>query len=306
MAKSDKLEFRLMTYNIGGGRKDFGSVLSGVIEVVKAHSPHILAIQEATEFIDADKECHSVPGEIATAGGFGKHFYFGPTLSLREHMHVGKALFVHSIFSDWLDWSQGNAVFSRWGFVRLGDSSKTGVPRNVPIHRAPLYEGNRDTDPRYALLARINRAPVFPFVVGVHLTTLVGERERAGSPRSLPGRAEEAQILRFRQARRLLDLLRTHVLETGKVVFLLGDFNAVDSEPCISRVLEKEGGFVHLKPSKAPNGTHPKAAEPIDHIFVYPADRLIGYQCSVVDSPPIAKQASDHLPVVADVVISCS
>ena len=180
------------------------------------------------------------------------------------------------------------------------------MPRNVPIYQAPLYEGNRDTDPRYALLARINRAPVFPFVVGVHFTTLVRERERPGGSRALPGRAEEAQILRFRQARRLLDLLRTHVLETGKVVFLLGDFNAVDSEPCISRVLEKEGGFVHLKPSGDPNGTHPKAAEPIDHIFVYPADRLIGYQCSVVDSPPIAKQASDHLPVVADVVISCS
>jgi endonuclease/exonuclease/phosphatase family metal-dependent hydrolase len=298
-------QFRLMTYNIGGARKDSGSVLSDVIEVVKEVSPDILIIQEAVELQDADGAWHSVLSQIATAGKFGKHVHFGPTLSMREHMHVRKALFVRGIFSDWLHWRQGNAILSRWEFVRLSDPSKPGVPRNVPLYLTPFYQGNRDTEPRYALLTRVNKAPIFPFVIGVHFTTLVAERERAGGPRPLPGRAEEAQVLRFKQAKRILDLLGEHVLEPGEVVFLLGDFNAVTSEPCISEVLEIEGGFVHLTPTKGPDATHPKVLEPVDHIFVYPRNKLVEHQSWIVDSRT-ALQASDHLPVVADIVVSCS
>jgi len=304
MAKSDELQFRLMTYNLGGARKDFGSVLSDAVEVVRMISPDVLIVQEAAEFQDADGVWHSFIGRIAAAGDFGKHQYFGPTLSMREHMHVRKALFVRGVYSDWLDWRQGNAILSRWEFTRLGDPAKLGVPKNVPLYVAPLYEGNRDTEPRHALVARINRPPIFPFVVGVHFTTLVAEREQEGSPRARPDRAEEAQTLRFKQARRLLDLLKGHVLESGEVVFLLGDFNAAASEPCISSVLENEGGFVHLIPTEDQSATHPKAVEPIDHILVYPPDRLIKYRCWVVNSP-VAQRASDHLPVVADVVINC-
>ena len=285
-----------------GGTRDCGLVLSSLIEVIKEASPDILVIQEAAEFQDADGAWHSVLSQIARAGEFGKHVHFGPTICMREHMHVRKFLFVRGIFSDWRDWRKGNAILSRWEFVRLGDPSKPGVPRNVPLYRTPLYQGSRDTEPRYALLARINRAPVFPFVLGVHFTTLVAEREQEGEPLPLPGRAEEAQILRLKQAKRLLDLLRIHVLERGEVVFLLGDFNALAGEPCIASVLEAEGGFVRLIPAGGPDATHPKVLGPIDHIFVYPRNRLVEYQCWIVDSAT-ARQASDHLPVVADVKV---
>jgi len=289
-------QFRLMTYNIGGARKDLGSALDGVAQVIKNVSPDILVVQEATEFQDADGVWHSTLDQMTQAGECGKHAHFGPILSMRENMDVRKALFVHGIFSDWQDWKQGNAILSRWEFVRLGDPSKPGAPRNVPLFRTPLYRGNRDTDPRHALLARVNKGPIFPFVAGVHLTTLVGER---GS-KPAPGRAEQAHTLRFKQTRRLLDLLREHVLEPGKAVFLLGDFNAVADEVCISSVLEKEGKFVRLIPDNDGTATHPKVAAPIDHIFVYPSSRLIEYECWIEDTP-IARRASDHLPVVADV-----
>lgn len=274
-------------------------MLPDVIKVIIEESPDILVVQEATEFQDADGVWHSALARIAEAGEFENHVHFGPTLSMREHMHVGKTLFVHGIFNDWQDWKQGNAILSRRKFVRLGDPSKPGAPRNVPLFVTPLYQGNRDTDPRYALLARVDMAPVFPFAVGVHLTTLVAER---GS-HPFPGRAEEAEILRFKQARRLLDLLKEHVLEPGEVIFLLGDFNAAASKPCISLVLETEGRFVRLIPSNGEIATHPKMVEPIDHILMYPPSRLVEYQCRIVDSP-IARQASDHLPVVADVEVS--
>jgi endonuclease/exonuclease/phosphatase family metal-dependent hydrolase len=86
------------------------------------------------------------------------------------------------------------------------------------------------------------------------------------------------------------------------VVFLLGDFNAVAGEPCIGSVLESEGGFVRLIPAEGPDATHPKAPGPIDHVFVYPRNRLVEYQCWIVDSAT-ARRASDHLPVVADVEV---
>jgi endonuclease/exonuclease/phosphatase family metal-dependent hydrolase len=298
MEKQQRSQFRLMTYNIGGARRDFGSVAGDVVKVVKEAAPDILLVQEATDFQNADGAWHSALDQVAQAGKCGKHVHFGPTLSMREHMHVRKTLFVRAMFSDLQDWRQGNAILSRWEFVRLGDPSKPGVPRNVPLYQPPLYQGNRDTDPRYALLARVNNSPVFPFVVGVHFTTLVAER---GSL-LFPGRAEEAEALRFKQARRLLDLLKEHVLEPGEVVFLLGDFNAAANEPCISSVLEAEGGFVRLNPSNNGIATHTKAAEPIDHILVYPRGRLVEFECWIVDSPA-ARKASDHLPVVADVTV---
>lgn len=300
MQNRDSLQFRLMTYNLGGAREDLGSTLSDVAKVIKEISPDILIIQEAVEFQNAEGVWHSALDRIAQAGEFGKHVHFAPVLSLREHMHVQKASFVYSLFNDWLDFRQGNAILCRWEFGRLGDPSKPGLPRNIPLYMTPVYQGNRDTEPRYAVLARVNRAPIFPFVVGVHFTTLVAEREKEGGPRPLPDRAEEAQALRLKQAKRLLDLLREYALEPGEVVFLMGDFNAIASESCISSVLEGEGRFKRLTPSQAKMATHPKVTEPIDHIFVHPSSRLIDYQCWIVDSPT-ARRASDHLPVVAEV-----
>ncbi|MBN1812396.1 MAG: endonuclease/exonuclease/phosphatase family protein [Anaerolineae bacterium] len=296
-----KLAFRLMTYNVGGGRNPSPS-LSHIIEVIEGISPapDVLVIQEATEFLDADGDLHSDLSQIAQAGEFGQHAYFGSTLSVRENMHVQKNLFIRAVFRDWQDWRQGNAVLSRWEFTRLSAPSIPGVPRNIPIYQTPLYQGNRDTDPRYALLTRINRAPAFPFIVGVHLTTLVGERGQNADPDKI----EEAQKLRAEQTKRLLDLLRKHVLEPKELVFLLGDFNAVASEPCISSVLEKGGGFVRLAPAEELSTMRREAPEPIDHIFVYPGDRLVDYRCWVADSPT-ARRASDHLPVIADIVVSC-
>ena len=295
--------FRLMTYNIGGGRKDLGSQPDHVARVIEQVSPDVLALQEVASYQDADGEWHSLLAQIAQAGDFGENAHFAPALSMQQDMDVRKRLFVHGLFNDWQDWRQGNALLSRWAFVRLGDPSQPGTPRNVPLFRAPLYEGNRDTEPRYALLSRIKLPELTLYVVGLHLTTLVGERGREGGADPQSERAKAAQALRVQQARRLLDLLKEHVLARGEVVFLLGDFNAPASEPCIRSVLEAEGGFRRLKPEDGQKGTYPKVVEPIDHILVYPGDRLVEYRCWIVDTAQ-AREASDHLPVVAEITIA--
>ena len=291
---------KLMTYNIGGGRKDFGSVLDDVVKVIQENSPDILVLQEAAEWLDSEQCWHSDASTIARELGYIKGLCFGPTLSMREHFHASKANFVHALFNDWLDWRQGNAILSRWGFVRLGDPSKTGEPRDIPLFRPLQYEGNRDTDPRHALLARVKTPAISFFIVGTHLSTLVGER--GGVEQEIPGKAERAQEMRFKQTCYLLDLVKEHVLEPRELVFLMGDFNATANAACIANVLEARAGFVRLTPENDHIPTHPEAAEPIDHIFVYPAARLVDYQCRIVDTP-LAQQASDHLPVVAEVSV---
>lgn len=194
-------------------------------------------------------------------------------------------------------------MLSRWSFVRLGNASLPGEPRNVPLFRPVQYDGTRDTDPRFAALGRISVETVSPFVIGTHLSTLRGER--GGLDREIPGKAKQAQEMRLQQCRRLLDLTRDHILSRGELAFLLGDFNAPASEPCIADALEAEGKFVRLVPQNDHTPTHLfKMGEPVDHIFVYPAARLVDFRCWIIEDTPLARQASDHLPVVAVVTVA--
>ena len=287
-----------MTYNVGGGSKDFGYESTGVLHTIERLSPDILAVQECVNWIDTDGEAHNFSDSIARAGGYDQNYHYGRTLSLREHMQIKKEVMLYALYDDLTDWAQGNALFSRSGFSRLGDPTKPGKPRNVPIFMPPTYEGTRDTDPRYAILARVAQQPTYPFVVNVHMTTLMGERGAAD--RIVPGKREEAQTLRLVQAKRLVDLVRPAKEQNGLIV-LLGDFNATSEEECLSAVLEKDGGFIRLVP-EVETPTHPKVSLPVDHIYIYPKDRIVDYTCWIVDDE-ITRDASDHLPVVAEIKV---
>lgn len=292
------IKLRVMTYNVGAGKEESRADTAKVSKLIRELSPDVVAVQEAVEWDKRDGTTWSLLEEI---GSKEFHSSFGPTLTLRERMHVRKKVFVDALFADRADWRQGNGLLSRFPFVGLGDPSRPAVPRNVPLYRPPVYEGDRDTDPRNALLGRIGKAPLFPFVVTAHLSTFVGEREREGVYRPRPDRREAAEIARYREAKCIVELLRKHVLDHDLPVFLLADLNASPEEPCIQRVLVEEGGFIRLTPrDEIP--THPKVSLPVDHILVAPADRLRHYDCWVVDTEE-ARGASDHLPVVADVVI---
>jgi endonuclease/exonuclease/phosphatase family metal-dependent hydrolase len=297
MINEEGNSIRLMTYNVGGGRKDFGSNLVEVLQIVSELQPDILGLQEITELQDMDDRWYRWDEAIADRMIFKTHSFFGPTLSMREQFHVDKTLFVNGIFHDWLEWRQGNALISRWEFVRLGSTNKPGQPLNLPIFRPPTYEGNRDTDPRYTILSRIDLGSVQPFILVTHLTTLLGEKG-AGE---VPGKSEQAQIIRQRQCRQLFDLLDEHALKKGELVFILADFNAEAKEACISSTLIEGAGFVRLKPDFE-IGTHPKVSTPIDHILAHAGAHRVEYRCRVIDSP-LAWQASDHLPVVADLKV---
>ena len=287
-------KLKLMTYNIGGGRKDLGSRFDSILQIIKNEVPDLLAIQEAVILNTLDGEQIDQPKTISAAGASTKYSFFGPTLSMQENFDTRKELFIHGIFNDWENWQQGNALFSRWPYKRLGNYKKLGSPHNLPIFKV-TYNGNRETDPRNIIITQIDMGFAKVFTLATHLTTFYGER----GAEEIPNKNKEAQIVRQEQCERILDLTKKYILEKNELAFLMGDFNALPNEPAISNTLEKKGGFVRLLPSNN-IGTHVKLDTPVDHIFVFPGKYHIKYNCRVCDD---GFSASDHNPVVADLTI---
>ncbi|MFW5713037.1 MAG: endonuclease/exonuclease/phosphatase family protein [Brevefilum sp.] len=296
-------DLRVASLNVSGGEKTFEEfphngwqarreALEILIERMDAD---LLCLQEASQHVDADGIMHNLIDDISKAGDYDYSFY-GQTLSMETHMQVKKDVMVKGVFNDWWNWSKGNAILARIPFSRLSDTSRQGVPRNVPLYQPPAYEGNRDTDPRFVLIARIKQAP-FPFVATLHLTTLVGEREAPPSSEII----EHAKKMRYKQIQRFLDLVREHILQKECPLILAGDFNATPEEPCLNQLLDSSNGFVRLKPENE-TSTHSSHPAPIDHIFFYPQERLVNYACRIEGSG-LSRRASDHLPVVADLQI---
>ena len=297
------LDLRVATLNISGGEKTFEEFPNDTqksrqeaLEILIGRlDASILCLQEVSQYIDADGVSHSVMDAINDAGNYDYSFY-GKTVSMETHMQVKKDVMVKGIFKDWWNWSKGNAIHARIPFARLGDPGRPGVPRNVPLFQPPIYEGNRDTDPRFVLLTRL-KMPPYPFVATLHLSTLVGERQ----PQSNPAKVEQAKILRYQQVCRFLDLVRVHVLASNEPLILAGDFNATREEFAIAHLLESESEFVRLQPGNE-SPTHPGSDKPVDHIFFYPKKRLVDYNCRI-EAGDLSRRASDHLPVIADLQI---
>jgi endonuclease/exonuclease/phosphatase family metal-dependent hydrolase len=176
----------------------------------------------------------------------------------------------------------------------LGNDSAHGQPENIPIFRT-FYQGNRDTDPRFVILAKVDLGFTKAFAMTTHLTTLYGER---GS-KEIPTKNEEAQTMRWKQCERIIDLIQEFVLGKNELVFFLGDFNALPSEPALANSLKERGGFVHLIPQNNV-GSHLKLNDPVDHIFIFPGKFHIKYFCNIIDDK---FTASDHNPVVATIKI---
>jgi len=297
------LKLRVATLNIGGGEKTYEEFTNDTQQsrqealdlLVRRLDADILCLQEVTQYIDADGMTHSLMDVIDKAGNY-PHAFFGKIVSMETDMQVKKDVMVKGIFSDWWNWSMGNAIHSRQPFARLSDTARSGLPRNIPLFRPLAYEGNRDTDPRSVLLTRLKHAP-HPFICNLHLTTLVGERP----PDVIPLKREKAHQMRTQQINRFLDLTRNFILAKNEPLILAGDFNATEDEAAIQHLLDGHPDFVRLRPEND-GPTHPDLPGAVDHIFFYPRTRLVNYTC-LIESGEISRRATDHLPVVADLEI---
>lgn len=290
-----------MTLNLGGGVKSFtgspessAGKIDAINQLIDQIRPDVLGVQEIAQYIDADGIMHSMVHRIRDGNRFDQAYY-GETLSIKKHIQIKKDLMIKAIFNDWWDWSKGNALFSKLPFSRLSDSTKIGVPRNIPLYQPLVYEGTRNTDPRYVILSRLKVAP-FPYLLNLHLTTIIGERgENAWQDARDAGRATRQQ-----QIGKVLGLIEEGILQEKKPLILMGDFNAQPDEYCLQGMLEDENNFVRLSP-KPDLETHVNAGR-LDHIYFFPSNRLVNYTCRVIDNE-LAHRVSDHLPVVADLEI---
>ena len=297
------LDLRIATLNISGGEKTFEEFSHDTQQsrkealkiLIKRLDANLLCLQEVSQHIDADGVSFSLMEDINHAGGYDYSF-FGEALSMETNMQVKKDVMVTSIFNDWWDWSKGNSLHAKYPFARLSDPDRPGIPRNIPLFEPPYYEGTRDTEPRFAILSRLKVSP-YPFVITLHLSTLVGER----STDALSEKVERSRNLRTQQVKRLLDLVRVHILKKNEPLILAGDFNATQDEFCISHLLESDNNFQRLHPENE-GPTHHGLKKPIDHIFFYPKERLMDYSCKI-EVGDLSRRASDHLPVVADLQI---
>ena len=295
------LKLRLMTLNLGGGIKNYRGTpqesfdkSEAISELINRIKPDVLGVQEIAQYLDGDGHLHSMTERIRDDAQFD-HAFYGETLSMKQHMQVKQALMVEGIFNDWWDWSKGNALFSHLPFARLGDATSSGMPRNVPVFQPARYEGTRDTDPHYVIISRLKASP-HPYILNLHLTTLVGERgENAWS-----STIEAAEMARSKQILNVLGLIEKHVLIPGEPVILMGDFIAKPDEYTLKNNLVEDNHFVRLVPEND-IFTHGSAGT-VDHIYFAPAHRLRSYQCWVVDDE-LTHRVSDHLPVVADIEI---
>jgi endonuclease/exonuclease/phosphatase family metal-dependent hydrolase len=286
-----------MTYNIGGGRRRYISDENLILQIIQEVSPDILVIQEAVQIRDADGKWHRNLDAIADTISIDAAQVFSPTLTMHQHMHPANKNMVDALFQDHQDWQQGNAIVSRWAFHALGNPKQEGTPRSIPLHHSPTYEGSRDTEPRAAIITRIGREPHCPIVVGLHLSTLLGERGKD----IIAGKPEHAAQMREEEVRHVISLLHDDVLDKNELVFVMGDFNATVDEACI-RYLVDAGNFVAATPDSGLVSTHPKVEEAIDHLFLFPRNRIVDYKSYVVDTRA-AHEASDHLPIVAEVTV---
>lgn len=290
-----------MTLNLGGGVKNFtgspessAGKIDAINQLINQVQPDLLGAQEIAQYIDADGIKHSMVEQIRDGSRF-EQAYYGETLSIKKHIQIRKDLMIKAIFNDWWDWSKGNALFSKVPFSRLSDSAKTGVPRNIPLYQPLVYEGTRNTDPRYVILSRLKIAP-FPYILNLHLTTLVGER----GDNSWQDARDAGRATRQQQIGKVLGLIEEGILLEKKPLILMGDFNAQPEEYSLQGMLEQEYDFVRLTP-KPDLDTHVSAGR-LDHIYFFPSNRLLSYTCQVI-SNELTHRVSDHLPVVADLEI---
>ena len=295
------LDLRVATLNVAGGEKTFEQVsndskqsrLEALERLIRHLNADLLCLQEVSQYVDAQGVMHCLRDKINQDCDF-RSCYYGKTLTMKMHQQVKNPAMDDGVFKDWLDWSKGNAVHSRYAFSSLDDPKVAGEPQNIPLYQPVTYEGNRDTESRFAILSRLNVAP-FPFSATLHLTTLVGERQ----PEAPQSRVKQAQRLRAQQIGKFLELVRKPVLEEKQPMILAGDFNAEKHEDCIQQLLE--AGFIRLKP-KNTGPSHGGSGRMIDHILFFPREGLVDYECYIEDSD-LSKRASDHLAVVADLRI---
>jgi endonuclease/exonuclease/phosphatase family metal-dependent hydrolase len=273
----------------------------------------ILGLQEVVQVEDpaSGRLVHDDIAALKRGGLSGyKHFFFA---HLDSTLHPHRRKWGSDIFKDWSERNyrvqQGTAILikGRYDFYHLLESDRSGFASAVTlpwyIEKPTFYRGNRDTEPRSLLVARVKVDARIVLFCCTQLSTLTEEAEdrRRSTPNARALRSHQVgwivdYIKSYQEARRgICNELKQEWVD--EPVILVGDFNADKESPELSRLCE-----LGLKAVKAtrPNHTHRKHRIEMDLIFAPGKMRGSAQVIKLDDLESSNKRGiSDHYPVIA-------
>jgi len=339
------MEFKILNWNIAGAkylekkedeREDFQKVMNGELKrLITVHNPDVITLQEIVQY-GADRKDIIEPPD-----GYDYHpFTFVDTESLSIRAKWNK-LEKSGEWPKGTYFAQGNGFLFKkglphqpvWSLPSDGKHQPRILKKNYLEKvglESGLYFGDRDTEPRAALVAHFvfnpkgKPKPLDIFILNIHLTTLTMERE--GVPeidrRATKIRLSQLDIIFDGIVSRYNSWRRGGFRERGEhrkpedwetfdrhepVWILAGDFNSTKSSHEYKAIQDVNFMDVIKKDTatKAP-GAGKEATLILDYIFAGPAfvslDPLImsaGIKSNHVEDIRV----SDHCPLIANIPI---
>ena len=337
-------------------RDEFRATLNNALGLlIRRERPSIVTLQEVVRYHEDGDEAHASHVIDVPEGYEYYHHWLIDTL---HHSHQGKWDKVRKKgrWSKEAFFAQGNAVLVRSNIPRFHifrlpeahvtpDPSKDADPIEVVKLESGLYFGDRNTEPRAALVMHLVLSelidmkrpqavhpklikPLDIFVVNLHLTTLMMERE------GVPDIDEEAALTRQRQLEIVLngiisrynrwrrekypirgDKPKAGVGETHTrhppIWIIAGDFNFTPES--IEYLTMVRRGFIDLIPSHSvgtkASGLGRDPTLTLDYVFAGPRFEAIdpavaaeGIKFNHVEVSEDVK-VSDHFPLIIDLPI---
>ena len=315
------------TRNPAPNRHEFRCALNKRLEqLLHLHRPDFVLLQEIVQY-----ECYPNPFNLITREW--EDYYYLPVIAIdtlnQNHPLKWKPYREEGAWSEDAYLAQGYGLLWKKKIYHcpiFGDFRDEQQLRNdyhLPIEivhiDTGLYRGDRDTEPRLAVVAHFVLSapdgPIDVFLVNLHLTTLKGEREGVLS------RNREGRVIREKQLDLILDGIVSRYnqwwneriddwkMKRHKPVWILGgDFNCLPDSDEIRKI--RSNGFFNLihdhQPTKA-SGLGSEAGIILDYLFAgldnYSIDATImqtdfteqlrQVSQTVIDGPMI----SDHRPI---------
>lgn len=343
-----QMEFKIINWNIAGAkylekkkveREEFRKQLNHELKaLIKTHDPHIVTLQEIVRYGKNSQNANDIIDPI-------KGYKYWPFHLIDSDVFSSKAKWNKvSNKGGWPSkeyFAQGNAMLFRkdvphfpvYDLTRSCErryDQKRHFVEQIALNSG-LYFGDRDTEPRAALVAHFiynpkhkSDKPLDIFVINVHLTTLTDERE------GIPEIDLDASKIRLDQLEKIFCYIiskynkwkQQGFKERGEnrkwkrweakkryqpVWILAGDFNF--SPESVEYEAIKRMNFIDVVPQKG-SGTKSKgvgkeATFTADYIFAGP--KFISLN-PVIFEPAIANNtvdhavsSSDHYPMIANI-----
>jgi len=339
--KQELTKFTIMNWNVAGAkyledpelrREEFRLKINETLtRLVKTHEPDVITLQELVQFGPEKKNLINPPP------GYKLHVF---TLIDTERLSIRAKWDKVEHKGNWPKgtfFAQGNGFLFKedlphqplWALPKAGAHRTNMLPPHYVEKvglESGLYFGDRDTEPRAALVAHFvfnprGIKPLDIFVVNVHLTTLTMEREGVPEIDRLATRVRLAQldiifdgiVSRYNRWKRGGFLQRGEHRKAEKwetfnrhepVWIVTGDFNFTPTSVEYQTISNMN--FMDVVPTKGAGTKSPgagnRATLTLDYVFAGPAfvslDPLI-LPAGITGNQVHDERVSDHFPMVA-------